>query len=144
VSRLAVVGSLPVPVPPEEAWAAWSRVEDWPRWDWMGSAGARWMAGTPWTAGARLRVGHRPFTFSCTLVEARPPETVSWASRWAGIEARHTYRFLPHPRGCVVEMSETFEGPGARLLLPLVRWFWGYQLRAFRRHAVRSNAPASG
>ena len=45
----------------------WSRVEDWPRWDWMGSADARWLSGEPWTVGARLRVGHRPRTFVATL-----------------------------------------------------------------------------
>jgi uncharacterized membrane protein len=134
VSRLSVVGSLPVPASPEEAWDAWSRLEDWPRWDWMGSASARWLEGEPWAVGARLLVGHRPFAFECRLVESRPPETVTWASRGAGIDTLHTYRFLPHPRGCLVEMSETFDGRGARLLLPLVRSFWGYQLRAFRRH----------
>lgn len=93
----------------------------------MGSASARWLEGEPWTVGARLRVGHRPFTFDCTLVEARPPRTVTWVRRSAGIGARHTFRFLPHSDGCLVEMSETFERRGARLMRSLVRWFWGYQ-----------------
>jgi hypothetical protein len=69
-------------------------------------------------------------------LEARPPERVTWVGRGAGIEGRHTFRFLPHPRGCLVEMSETFTGTGAPLLRPLVRWFWGYQLRALRRHVA--------
>jgi len=142
VSRLAVVGSLPMPASPERVWAVWSRVEDWPRWDWMGSADARWLAGRPWTEGARLRVGHRPFTFDCVLVEARPPERVAWVGRGAGIEGRHTFRFLPHPDGCLLEMSETFTGPGARMLRPLVRWFWGHQLRALRRHLGPEGAGA--
>jgi hypothetical protein len=136
VSRLSVVGSLPVPVSPEEAWASWSRVEDWPRWDWMGSASARWLEGEPWAPGSRLRVGHRPFAFDCLLVESRPPETVTWASRGAGLHTMHVWRFLPHPQGCLMEMSEEFDGRGARLIRPLVRWFWGYQLRAFRRHVA--------
>ena len=102
MSRLSVVGSLPVPVSPEEAWAAWSRVEDWPRWDWMGSASARWLEGEPWAPGSRLRVGHRPFAFDCLLVESRPPEAVTWASRGAGLHTMHTWRFLPHPEGCLV------------------------------------------
>ena len=37
---------------PERAWDVWSRVEDWPRWEWMGSADAGWVEGPPWTAGA--------------------------------------------------------------------------------------------
>mgnify|MGYP002779036601 CR=1 FL=1 len=76
MGTLALVGSLPVPVPPERAWELWSRVEDWPRWDWLGSADARWLEGEPWTAGARLRVGHRPGTFDCVVVSARPAD--SW------------------------------------------------------------------
>jgi hypothetical protein len=134
VSRLSVIGSLPVPAAPEEAWDAWSRVEDWPRWDWVGSASARWLEGEPWAVGSRLRVGHRPFAFDCVLVESRPPEAVAWASRGAGLDTLHGFRFLPHPIGCLVEMSETFDGRGARLITPVVRRFWGYQLRAFRRH----------
>src|SRR5262249_62137774 len=43
------VGSLPLALPPERAWERFARVEDWPRWDWMGSADARWLAGDPWT-----------------------------------------------------------------------------------------------
>lgn len=143
MSRLSVVGSLPLPAGPEEVWAAWARVEDWPRWDWMGSASARWLEGEPWSVGARLRVGHRPFTFDCVVVEARPPERVTWVGRGAGIEGRHTFRFLPHPDGCLVEMSETFTGRGAQALRPLVRWFWGRQLRALRRHVQRRPAGAA-
>lgn len=116
-------------------------------WDWMGSASARWLEGEPWTLGARLRVGHRPFTFDCTLVEARPPRTVTWVRRSAGIDARHTSRFLPHPDGCLVEMSETFERRGARLMRPLVRWLCGYQLQALgascRRGLTAGHARAA-
>lgn len=75
--------------------------------------------------------------YDCLLVGSRPPETVTWASRGAGLHTMHTWRFLPHPEGCLVEMSEEFDGRGARSVRPLVRWFWGYQLRAFRRHVSR-------
>lgn len=136
MSRLSVAGSLPLPVPPEHAWQEWSRVDDWPRWDWMGSASARWLEGEPWALGSRLRVGHHPLAFACVLVESRPPEAVAWASRGAGIHTLHAIRFLPHERGCLMRMEETFDGPGARLLTPLVRWFWGRQMRAFRRHVA--------
>ena len=139
-----MIGSLPMPVSRDAAWAAWSRVEDWPRWDWMGSADARWLEGEPWTVGARLRVGHRPWTFDCVIVEARPTERVTWVGRGAGIVGRHTFRFLPYPAGCLVEVSETFTGRGARMLLPLVRWFWGYQLRALRRHLGEPAARSRG
>lgn len=138
MGTLALVGSLPVPVPPERAWELWSRVEDWPRWDWLGSADARWLEGEPWTAGARLRVGHRPGTFDCVVVSARPPREVVWEGRGAGIHGRHAFRFLPHPAGCLVQTAEVFTGRGARALTPLIRWFWGRQLRAFRAYAVRA------
>ena len=130
------IGSLVVPVPPERAWALWSRVEDWPRWDWMGSADARWLEGDPWTVGARLRVGHRPGTFDCVVVRARPPEEVSWEGAGFGFAGRHVFRFLPHPGGTLVQTEETFTGRGAPLLRPLIRWFWRRQLLAFRRWAT--------
>jgi hypothetical protein len=102
----------------------------------MGSAGARWLAGEPWTVGARLRVGHRPWTFECTVVVVRPPHEVVWEGRGLGIHGRHAMRFRPHPSGCLVETAEIFTGPGARLLRPLIRWFWRRQLRAFRRQLI--------
>jgi hypothetical protein len=136
------VGSLPVPVAPEEAWALWSRVEDWPRWDWMGSAHACWLAGEPWTEGARLRVGHRPGTFDCVVVAARPPREVAWEGRGLWFHGHHAFRFLPHPRGALVQTEETFTGMGAPLLRPLIRWFWRRQLRAFARWVERSSRSA--
>jgi hypothetical protein len=136
------VGSLPLALPPERAWARFARVEDWRRWDWMGSADARWLAGEPWTVGARLRVGHRPWTFDCTVVTARPPREVVWEGRGLWFHGRHAFRFLPHPRGTLVQQSETFTGAGAPLLRPLIRWFWRHQLRAFARWAA--SAPAAG
>ena len=137
MGRLSLVGSLPVAATPERAWDVWSRVEDWPRWEWMGSADAGWVEGQPWTPGSVLRFGHRPWTFDCVLVSVSPPAEVVWEGRGAGIHGRHAMRFLPHPRGCLVQTSEVFTGPGARALRPLIRWFWHHQLHAFRRHVER-------
>ena len=134
MSELRVTGDLPLPVTAERARRAWSDVEDWPRWDWMGSADARWLTGEPWTVGARLRVGHRPRTFTAVLVVVDPPGEITTETGGLGIGGRHTYRFLPRGEGCVMRMEETFTGPGARLMKPLVRWFWRRQMLAFRRH----------
>ncbi len=138
----AWTGSLVVPVSAERAWALWSRVEDWPRWDWLGSADARWLEGTPWTVGARLRVGHRPGAFDCVLVSVRPPGEVVWEGRGLWFQGHHAFRFLPHPRGALVQTEEVFTGAGAPLLRPIIRWFWRRQLYAFRRWATA--APAAG
>jgi len=143
VSVLRVAGELPLPVPPERAWRVWSRVEDWPRWDWMGSADARWLEGEPWTAGARLRVGHRPRTFTCVLAVVQPPGEVTWEAGGLGITGRHTFRFFPSGDGCVMRMEETFTGRGARLMRPLVRWFWRRQMLAFRRHLAKLDGRPS-
>ena len=131
---LRLTGELPLPASADRAWRAWSVVEDWPRWDWVGSADARWLSGEPWTVGARLRVGHRPRTFSAVLVVVSPPGEITTEAAGFGIGGRHTYRFLPRGEGCVMRMEETFTGRGARLLRPLVRWFWHRQMLAFRRH----------
>lgn len=137
MSELRVAGELPLPVSSEEAWRAWSRVEDWPRWDWVGSADARWLSGEPWTVGARLRVGHRPRTFDAVLVVVDPPREITWESGGLGIRGRHVHRFLARGDGrSAMRMEEVFTGRGARLMRPLVRWFWRRQMRAFRRYLV--------
>lgn len=127
--------TLPLALPPGAAWAAFSRVEAWPRWDWMGSADAAWTDGDPWRQGSVLRLGHRPFTFECVLVRVDPPRAVTWSGGGLGIAARHTFRFHAHPTGCLIESEEIFEGRGARLIRPLVRWYWRRHLLAFRRFA---------
>lgn len=139
MSVLRVAGELPLPVSAERAWEVWSRVEDWPRWDWMGSADARWLSGEPWTVGARLRVGHRPRTFDAVLVAVAPPGEITTEAGGLGIGGRHTYRFLARGEGCVFRMEETFSGRGARLAKPLVRWFWRRQMLAFRRWVVTAD-----
>ncbi|HMN99662.1 MAG TPA: SRPBCC family protein [Miltoncostaeaceae bacterium] len=144
MAELRVVGELPLSVSAERAWELWSRVEDWPRWDWVGSADARWLQGEPWTEGARLRVGHRPRTFDAVLVVVDPPREVTTQARGLGIGGRHTYRFLSRGNGCVFRMEETFHGRGARLLKPLVRWYWGRQMLAFRRFAEAADSTVDG
>jgi hypothetical protein len=141
MSRLSLIGSLPLPAAPERAWEVWSRVEDWPRWEWMGSADAAWIAGEPWTVGAELRVGHRPFTFDCVVVRADPPREVAWEGAGAGFHGHHAVRFLPHPAGCLAQMEETFTGRGARALRPLIRWFWHHQLHALRGYLLETSPP---
>ena len=140
MSVLSVVAEMPLPTGAERAWEVWSRVEDWPRWDWMGSADARWLAGEPWTVGARIMVGHRPRTFDAVIVVADPPREVAWEAGALGIRGRHTFRFVPREGGCVLRVSETFTGRGARALRPLVRWYWRRQMRGFRRHLVAAGA----
>lgn len=134
MSVLRVVGELPLPHPPERAWEVFARVEDWPRWDWLGSRDARWLEGEPWTVGALLRLGHRPVTFDGVLVVCDPPREVVWEAPGLGIQGHHAFRFPARPGGCTIQSAETFEGPGARAIRPLVRWYWRRHLLAFREH----------
>lgn len=128
--------------PVDRVWAVFGDVPGWRRWDWMGSADARWLDGEPWTVGAGLRVGHRPFTFDCTVTEAAPPHRVAWEGRGLWFHGHHVFEFSPRgAEDSTVCTTEVFTGRGARLLRPLIRWFWGYQLRALRR-AVHRRAPA--
>lgn len=137
-------GTLPLDLTPAQAWEAFSEVEEWPRWDWLGSAHSRWVSGPPWTVGARMRLGHRPGVFDCVVVLAEPPARVVWEGRGAGIHGRHSFGFLPHPRGCLMYTEETFRGRGARLMRFPVRPFWHHQLHAFRRYTrARSRRSAT-
>jgi hypothetical protein len=134
VSVLRVVGELPLGCTPERAWAVFARVEDWPEWDRLGSLHARWLGGEPWTVGARLRLGRRPFTFDGVVVSADPPREVAWEAPGLGIRGHHAIRFPARPGGCAMQGAETFTGPGARALRPLVRWYWRRHMLSFRRH----------
>lgn len=139
MSVLRVVGELPLPCDPHRAWEVFSRVEDWPSWDWMGSADAAWLEGEAWTVGARLRLGHRPFTFDGVVVVADPPREVVWEAPGLGIQGHHAFRFPPRPGGCAIQSAETFVGPGARVIRPLVRWYWRRHLTSFRRHLATAD-----
>lgn len=134
VSELRVVGELPLPCDVGRAWDVFRRVEEWSHWDWMGSADARWLEGEPWTVGARLRLGHRPFTFDGAVVVADPPHEVVWEAPGFGMAGHHAFRFTPREGGCVMQSAETFRGPGARSIRPLVRWYWRRHMLSFRRH----------
>ncbi len=140
MSTLRVVGELPLPCSPERAWELFARVEDWPRWDRLGSRDAGWLDGDPWTVGARLRLGHRPFTFDGVLVVADPPREVVWEAPGFGIQGHHAFRFPERPGGCAIQSAETFTGPGARTIKPLVRWYWRRHLMSFRAHVAAEEA----
>lgn len=130
--RVRWIGSLRVPVHPRTAWDLFSRVEDWSRWDWLGSADARWVGEPGWQPGGIVRVGHRPFTFDCEIVRVDAPHSVTWSGGGAGVSGEHTFRFLPDPAGCLVRSDEVFQGLLVPFMRPLVRWYWHRHLRAFR------------
>ena len=140
-SRLCVRGVLPMGAPVERVWAVFADVDRWRTWDWLGSADARWIHGRPWTPGAGLRVGHRPFTFDCVVTESEPGRRVVWAGRGLWFHGTHVFEFLPRGADDThVRTTEVFTGRGAPLLRPLIRWFWAYQLSALRR-ACRRRDP---
>lgn len=89
-----------------------------------------------------LRLGHRPFTFDCTLMSAEPPGQVTWQGGGLGIRGRHTFRFEPRPDGCLMVSEETFTGPGAGALRPLVRRYWRHHMTAFRRWVAGGSATS--
>ena len=130
--RRTLAGSIPVAASPERAWQIFSRVDDWPLWDWFGAAEAAWVAGEPWAVGSVLRLGHRPIAYDCVIVEVDPPRQVSWMAGVAGMRGRHTVRFEPHADGCLVVTRGEFAGPAVRLARPAARWCWRRSLRGFR------------
>ena len=131
--RVRWIGSLVVPVDPDRAWALFSEVADWSRWDRLGSADARWVGEPGWAPGHIVRNGHRPFTFDCEVLRADPPHEVAWRGRGVGTTGTHVFRFLPHAEGCLVESDEVFEGFLVPVMRPLVRWYWRRHLTSFRR-----------
>lgn len=93
---------------------------------------ACWVGRSGWEPGNVLRTGHRPFTFDCEVLRVDAPREVAWRGGGYGTAGTHAYRFLPHPEGCLVQSDEVFEGLLVPVMRPLVRWYWGVHLRAFR------------
>ena len=122
-----------MPVDPARAWALFSVVEDWSRWDWLGSADAAWVGDAGWEPGHVVRNGHRPFTFDCEVLWVDAPRAVAWRGAGAGTTGTHVFRFHPHPDGCLVQSDEVFEGLLVPVMRPLVRWYWRRHLMSFRR-----------
>jgi hypothetical protein len=76
-------------------------------------------------------------TVPATVVEFDPPTTIAWRGEKWGIQAVHSYRFLPRAGGTLLCNEETFSGvwfPFSALMSP---WYRASKLSSKSLHGIR-------
>ena len=151
---LVVASSGSVGAPVEEAWQAFSRIEEWPRWSTPLHVGARWK-GEP---GFRLAGGFEQVLalgFPVGTIRSEefvtrlaPGREVMWCKSGGGISSCHVWRFNPvTPDRTFVVNVEVFHGAPVGILAPLVQSRWS---RLFQQSVsglarfVEATRPPSG
>lgn len=128
---LVVAASGSVPAPADEAWAALSRIEEWPKWSSPLHIGARWK-GEPGfrLAGSFEQVLALGFPLGTVRSEALvarlvPGREVVWCSSDGGVTSCHLWRFTPvTPERTFAVNVEVFHGAPVGALAPFVQSRW--------------------
>jgi Polyketide cyclase / dehydrase and lipid transport len=105
--------------PRERVWNFLSRIDDWPQWQ-TGVSSAR--LDGPLRRGSACRWRAGGLTVKSTLTQVTPPFHMGCTGKGAlGLRVRNAWHLYRHPDGTVAMTAESFEGPLARLLRPLLR-----------------------
>lgn len=150
---LVVASSGSVGAPADEAWALFSRIEEWPRWSsplhlgarWKGEPGFRVAGGFEQVLALGFPLGTvRTEEFVTRLV---PGREVTWCKSDGGIASCHVWRFTPvtAERTFVVNV-EVFHGAPVGVLAPFVQSRWSrlfqQSVSGLARAAEAARAPA--
>lgn len=82
----------------------WKMFSDWRRWQRFSDVygDIRWLSGTPWTAGSRMRivlVRPQRTTVDHVIIACAPGERVGWIDHWFGNTMEQWVVFQPRPEG---------------------------------------------
>jgi uncharacterized protein YndB with AHSA1/START domain len=107
-----------VDAPQEAVWELLTDIDAWPEWQksvaWTNPEG-------PLQPGTAFRWKGGGLTITSTLQVVESPGRVAWEGRARGLYARHVWRLERTDGGTSVATAESFEGPLARVLRPLVQ-----------------------
>jgi len=113
--RAVVEDRIEVAASPEVLWACFADISRWRHW-FPALVEAEWVAGTPWTIGARFR---QTVTYGfplgtptgvATIVEIGPAPYVAWEGRVMGMEVIQGFRFDATANGTEVLARHEFYG----------------------------------
>jgi uncharacterized protein YndB with AHSA1/START domain len=110
---VSVSATVLVPAAPAEAWARWSDVAGWPRWNpYCVSAAIQGplAAGTPLELQLRHPRG-RDFWTRPTLTVVRPPEELAWEARAPGLRSGTSTTLAAEGDGTRVTITAGARGP---------------------------------
>jgi Polyketide cyclase / dehydrase and lipid transport len=100
---------------------------------------AKWMEWSPVCYGCRLKNNDRlqldsvleirlrffgvSIMIPARIVQFNPPEAITWQGQKFGIDATHTYRFIPHNQGTLLCNEETISGTRFSLSKLIAVWY---------------------
>jgi uncharacterized protein YndB with AHSA1/START domain len=107
-----------IKAPRERVWELLAGIDDWPRWQ---SGVSRARLEGPLQVGAPFRWKAGGMSIASELRTVTRPTHIAWQGKAPGLCALHGWYLYPHPDGTIVLTAESFEGPLARLLRPLMQ-----------------------
>ena len=121
----------------------WSYLTDLTEWKWWSPI----CRSCNLAGGGKLQLGsvlHIRFailgidiTVSATVVQFEPPELISWRGQKFGIDAIHTYRFIPQSEGTLMCNDETFSGVRFPLNRLMTAWYRASKLSSQSLHGIK-------
>lgn len=127
-ATLVIVATAETSLSPETVWAAWSKIEDWPRWSKPMLQSARWLEGRTWVVGSKFEqvrslgapIG-RQVTVE-TVREVNPGQSVAWWEGTGPFKTCHLWFFEPLSSGGTrIHKTEVFIGMLFLMFKPLLR-----------------------
>lgn len=107
---------------PEAVWAAFTRLDDWPRWN-KEMVAAAWRQGAPWQEGSQFVLRHHSLfgvrESTVLLRMCAPGSTVVWETSALGLVAVSSAQFQPALGGCKLSARHSYHGALSPLLLLL-------------------------
>lgn len=107
-----------IEAPRGRVWELLGGIDDWSRWQ-SGVSKAR-LEG-PLEAGSPFRFKAGGMSITSTLSEVTPPFHIAWKGKAVGLRAIHSWHLYEQTGGTVAMTAESFDGPLARLLRPLMQ-----------------------
>ena len=124
-----------------------SDVSRWSAWSPM-CRGCRILTGDRLEVGAilrmRLRLAGVTVPVHATVIDLRPPMTMTWEARVLGITAVHTYRFSPRGGGTVMANEERFLGLFFPLDALVFRWYTARGIGGASLHGMKRRLEREG
>ena len=120
--ELTLTEAVHIAAPPDRVWEVFQDIRSWPSWNpvclrvWNIPPNL-WAAGSGFSF--TLLLAGQPVSFDVTIVEAEPPQRVTWSSRVFTVTGRRTIDFRREGVGARATDTKTFSSP----ILP-VRLFY--------------------
>ena len=64
----------------------------------------------------------------CRVIQFEPPQSITWQGELFGVQATHTYRFIPWNEGTLMCNEETFVGVNPPLKRLMLAWYGASRL----------------